>query len=100
MDGMVYRYLPDKQNDGLPPGEGTFNVCTLWLIEALTRMGRLGEARWFLEKMLLRANHLGLYSEETSPSGDQLGNFPQGLTHMGLISAAYNLDRALDGEGV
>jgi GH15 family glucan-1,4-alpha-glucosidase len=96
LDGMLYRYSPDFPKDGLPAGEGTFNVCTFWLVEALTRMGRLGEARWLFEKMLSRANHLGLYSEETSACGDQLGNFPQALTHMGLISAAYNLDRALN----
>ncbi len=76
-------------HDGLPAGEGTFNVCSLWLVEALTRMGRLREARWLFEKILLRANHLGLDSEETAPCGEQLGNLPQALTHMGLISAAY-----------
>jgi len=48
------------------------------------------------EKMLTRANHLGLFAEETSPNGDQLGNFPQAFTHMGLISADFNLNRALD----
>jgi len=98
LDGMVYRYPPDCPNDGLSEGQGTFNVCTLWLVEALTRMGRLEEARWFFEKILARANHLGLYSEETDLRGEQLGNFPQALTHMGLISAAFNLDRALDGQ--
>lgn len=96
LDGMVYRYRPDAPNDGLEAGEGTFNVCTLWLIEALTRMGRVQEGHWLFEKMLTRANHLGLYPEETSPNGDQLGNFPQAFTHMGLISAAFNLNRALD----
>jgi GH15 family glucan-1,4-alpha-glucosidase len=95
VDGMVYRYAPHDPKDGLPIGEGTFNVCTLWLIEALTRMGRVPEARWLFEKMLSRANHLGLYSEEMSATGEQLGNFPQAFTHMGLISAAFNLDRAI-----
>src|SRR5215469_6697078 len=95
-DGMVYRYRPDAPHDGLEAGEGAFNVCTLWLIEALTRMGRVQEGHWLFEKMLTRANHLGLYPEETSPNGDQLGNFPQAFTHMGLISAAFNLNRALD----
>jgi len=96
LDGMVYRYRPDAPPDGLEAGEGTFNVCTLWLIEALTRMGRVQQGHWLFEKMLTRANHLGLYPEETSPNGDQLGNFPQAFTHMGLISAAFNLNRALD----
>jgi GH15 family glucan-1,4-alpha-glucosidase len=95
-DGMAYRYTPDHPEDGLPPGEGTFNVCTLWLVEALTRMGRIPQARWLFEKMLSRANHLGLYAEETGPSGEPLGNFPQAYTHMGLISAAYNLNRVLE----
>src|SRR3989441_418173 len=64
---------------------------------ALTRAGRLEEARFIYEKMLTYANHLGLYAEETGPSGEALGNFPQAFTHMGLISAAFNLDRRLDG---
>ncbi len=94
-DGMVYRYA-ESTDDGLKSREGTFNVCTLWLVEALTRMGRVKQAHWLFEKMLLRANHLGLYSEEMSLTGEQLGNFPQGLTHMGVISAAYNLSKALE----
>jgi GH15 family glucan-1,4-alpha-glucosidase len=98
-DGMVYRYAKST-DDGLNSREGTFNVCTLWLIEALTRMGRVQQAHWLFEKMLSRANRLGLYSEEMSPTGEQLGNFPQGLTHMGLISAAYNLSKRLEPESV
>ncbi|MFQ5445020.1 MAG: glycoside hydrolase family 15 protein, partial [Nitrospinales bacterium] len=66
-----------------------------WLVEALTRAGRLEEARTNFEKMLTYANHLGLYAEEIGLHGEQLGNFPQGFTHLGLISAAFNLDRAL-----
>ena len=83
--------------DGLTGGEGTFNMCTFWLVEALTRAGRLEEARFIFEKMLTYANHLGLYAEETGPSGEVLGSFPQAFTHMGLISAAFNLDRRLEG---
>jgi GH15 family glucan-1,4-alpha-glucosidase len=100
LDGMVYRYSPENPKDGLQAGEGTFNVCTLWLVEALTRMGRVRDAHWLFEKMLTRANHVGLYAEETSPNGDQLGNFPQAFTHMGFISAAYNLNRALDNQAI
>lgn len=96
-DGMLYRYA-SSTDDGLNSREGTFNVCTLWLIEALARMGRVQQAHWLFEKMLSRANGLGLYSEEMSVTSEQLGNFPQGLTHMGLISAAYNLSRRLDPE--
>jgi GH15 family glucan-1,4-alpha-glucosidase len=103
-DGLVYRYDPALAPDGLPGTEGTFNMCSFWLIEALTRAGRtdpklLAEARLRFEQMLGYANHLGLYAEQTGPSGEALGNFPQAFTHLGLISAAFNLDRALGGSG-
>ena len=75
--------------------EGTLNLSTFWLVEALTRAGRLEEARLIFEKMLTYANHLGLYAEQIGPAGEALGNFPQAFTHLSLISAAYNLDRAL-----
>ncbi|MCI0683029.1 MAG: glycoside hydrolase family 15 protein [Gemmataceae bacterium] len=99
-DSLVYRYEIGKgAGDGLTGQEGTFNMCTFWLVEALTRAGRLEEARFIFEKMLTYANHLGLYAEETGPCGQALGNFPQAFTHIGIISAAYNLDRKL-GHGV
>ncbi len=99
-DGLVYRYDPRRSDDGLPGTEGSFNLCSFWLVEALTRAGqaepcRLDQARLLFEQMLGYANHLGLYAEETGPSGEALGNFPQAFTHLALISAAYNLDRAL-----
>ena len=102
-DGLVYRYDPRQAPDGLPGEEGTFNMCSFWLIEALTRAGRtdpklLAEARLRFEQMLGYANHLGLYAEQTGPSGEALGNFPQAFTHLGLISSAFNLDRALSGK--
>ena len=75
-------------------------ICTFWLVEALTRSGRLNDARYLFERMLGYSNHLGLYSEEIGISGDLLGNFPQGFTHLGLISAAFNLDRALGRGGI
>ena len=96
-DSLVHRYSPRASPDGLQGGEGTFSLCTFWLVEALTRSGRLEEARIIFEKMLGFANHLGLYSEEVGPSGEALGNFPQAFTHLALISAAVNLDRALGG---
>jgi GH15 family glucan-1,4-alpha-glucosidase len=97
---LVYRYNVEETADGLRGEEGTFNICTFWLVEALTRAGRvdrarLEEARLMFEQMLGYANHLGLYAEETGPSGEALGNFPQAFTHLALISAAFNLDRAL-----
>jgi GH15 family glucan-1,4-alpha-glucosidase len=100
---LVYRYNLHFVQDGVPGDEGTFNICTFWLVEALTRAGRtdrsrLEDARLIFEKMLTYANHLGLYAEETGPSGEALGNFPQAFTHLALISAAFNLDRALSGK--
>ena len=94
-DSLVYRYDVAETADGLSGDEGTFSMCTFWLVEALTRAGRLRNARFIFEKMLSYANHLGLYSEETGPRGEALGNFPQAFTHLGLISAAFNLDRKL-----
>jgi GH15 family glucan-1,4-alpha-glucosidase len=94
-DSLVYRYNVKKTLDGLSGEEGTFSICTFWLVEALTRAGRLHEARLTFEKMLGYANHLGLYAEQIGPSGEALGNFPQAFPHLALISAAYNLDKAL-----
>jgi GH15 family glucan-1,4-alpha-glucosidase len=94
-DSLVYRYDVDESPDGVAGGEATFSLCSFWWVEALARAGRLDEARLAFEKMLTYANHLGLYSEEIGPTGEQLGNFPQAFTHLALISAAYNLDRRL-----
>ena len=94
-DSLVRRYDVAEAGDGLGGKEGTFSMCTFWLVEALTRAGRVEEAQLVFEKMLGYANHLGLYAEEVGPSGEALGNFPQAFTHLALISAAYNLDRAL-----
>jgi GH15 family glucan-1,4-alpha-glucosidase len=100
-NSLVYRYNQLASPDGLPGEEGTFNICTFWLVEALTRAGKvdrplLDQARLIFEGMLGYANHVGLFAEETSMTGEALGNFPQALTHLALISAAYNLDQALD----
>jgi GH15 family glucan-1,4-alpha-glucosidase len=94
-DSLVHRYRTDG-SDGFTEPEGTFNLCSFWYVEALTRAGRVDQARRTFEKMLTYANHLGLYAEEIGPSGEALGNFPQAFTHLGLISAAVSLDRALD----
>jgi GH15 family glucan-1,4-alpha-glucosidase len=98
--GLVHRYDVDKTDDGLAGQEGTFNLCTFWLVEAMTRAGksdpvRLDKARLLFEQMLGYSNHLGLYAEETGANGEALGNFPQAFTHFVLISAAFNLDRTL-----
>ena len=97
-DSLVYRYDPQDSPDGVRGAEGTFSACSFWYVEALTRAGRLEEARLAFEKMLTYGNHLGLYAEEISRTGEQQGNFPQALTHLALISAAFNLDRALDSQ--
>jgi GH15 family glucan-1,4-alpha-glucosidase len=94
-DSLVYRYNVETSPDGVDGSEATFSLCSFWWVEALARAGRLDEARLAFEKMLTYANHLGLYSEEIGPTGEQLGNFPQAFTHLALISAAYNLDRQL-----
>ena len=110
-DSLVYRYnsaghnTPAGFDDGLTGAEGTFNMCTFWLVEALTRAGRqdrskLAQARLIFEKMLGYGNHLGLFAEETGLSGEALGNYPQAFTHLALISSAYNLDRTLDEVGL
>jgi GH15 family glucan-1,4-alpha-glucosidase len=90
--GLVTRY---RNKDGLDGGEGSFTTCTFWYVECLARAGRLEEAQHAMEKALGFANHLGLYSEELSIIGEPLGNFPQALTHLAMISAAHFLDRRL-----
>jgi GH15 family glucan-1,4-alpha-glucosidase len=94
-DSLVYRYDPAASPDGLRGDEGTFSICSFWYVEAMVHAGRIDEARLAFEKMLTYANHLGLYAEEISNTGEQQGNFPQAFTHLALISAAFNLDRAL-----
>jgi len=120
--GLVYRYNTEKSLDGngLPKSrsdsssssifadwsgvggrEGAFSMCTFWLVEALTRAGvydgkYLIRAINIFENMLSFSNHLGMFSEEIARSGEQLGNTPQAFSHLALISAAFNLDRATE----
>jgi len=99
-DSLVYRYRRGENfSDGLTAQEGTFSMCSFWYVECLSRMGDLPKARFFFEKMLGYANHLGLYGEELGPRAQHLGNFPQAFTHLALISAAYDLDRRLSAAG-
>jgi GH15 family glucan-1,4-alpha-glucosidase len=96
-DCLVYRYRPDcAASDGLVGEEGTFSMCTFWYVECLSRAGEIEKARLYFEKMLGYANHLGLYAEQLGFEGEHLGNFPQAFTHLGLISAALNLDKQLN----
>jgi GH15 family glucan-1,4-alpha-glucosidase len=100
-DSLVYRYQGEAAApDGLAGREGTFTMCSFWYVECLARGGQLTKARFAFDKMLGFANHVGLYAEELGPEGEHLGNFPQAFTHLGLISAAYFLDRSLSGAGL
>ena len=100
-DVLVRRYeTGDGDNvDGLSGAEGAFTPCCFWLVECLARSGQVRRARLHFEKLVSYANELGLFSEEIGPGGEQLGNMPQALTHLALISAAHTLDAALDKRG-
>ncbi len=96
-DPHVFRYDIDAAaDDGLAGHEGTFSICSFWLVEALAKAGRLEEARLSLEHMLTYANHVGLYSEEIASTGEALGNFPQAFTHLALIHACMSVNEATD----
>lgn len=94
-DALVYRYRNSQTGDGLEGEEGSFTCCSFWFVECLARAGQIEKARLLFNKLLGHANHLGLFSEQIGRSGHQLGNFPQALTHLALISAATYLDRGL-----
>jgi GH15 family glucan-1,4-alpha-glucosidase len=99
-DGFVHRYDTDLEIDGLPPGEGTFLLCTFWLVDNYALQGRHDEARALFERLLDLCNDVGLLAEEYDPAaGHFLGNFPQAFSHIGLINSACNLSRA-DGPAV
>lgn len=90
--GFVFRY---RAADGLPGDEGTFTVCTFWLVQCLAELGDLDRARALFENLASFANDVGLFSEELDPAtGEALGNFPQAFTHIGLVNAAWAIARA------
>jgi len=94
-DDLLYRYELDT-DDGLPPGEAAFLPCSFWLVEALAIAGRSDEAQRIFDTLVLRANDLGLYSEEIDRhTGALLGNFPQALTHIGFMNAALCLNEKM-----
>lgn len=99
-DSLVYRYLSEGKRKEDPSGqEGTFSMCSFWYVECLSRAGDHLKARFYFEKMLGYANHVGLYAEELGPCSEHLGNYPQAFTHLALISAAYDLNRRLEQGG-
>ncbi|MBA2298022.1 MAG: glycoside hydrolase family 15 protein [Actinobacteria bacterium] len=97
-DGLVLRYLNEEglNADGLSGEEGTFTICSFWLVSCLAQAGELERAERLFDRLAGYANDLGLLAEEIDPtSGEQLGNFPQAFSHVGLITAAWELDRAM-----
>jgi GH15 family glucan-1,4-alpha-glucosidase len=93
-DGLIVRYRPQEELDGLPPGEGAFVACSFWLAEALALAGERDEARALYERLRELRNDLGLLAEEYDPAaGRQLGNFPQAFSHLALVDTAFTLSR-------
>jgi len=96
--GLVLRYDTSKVTDGLPPGEGVFLACSFWMVSSLKAIGRLDDARALFERLLALRNDLGLLSEEYDIGRHRLvGNFPQALSHIALVNAAFDIE---DGAGV
>ncbi|HEX2126856.1 MAG TPA: glycoside hydrolase family 15 protein [Thermoleophilaceae bacterium] len=97
-DGLVLRYRTDETDDGLTGEEGSFTICSFWLVSALVEIGEISRGRDLCEKLLSHASPLGLYAEEIDPrSGRHLGNFPQAFTHLALINAVMHVIRADQG---
>jgi len=104
VDGLVLRYRPQETDDGLSGEEGTFTICSFWLVSALVEIGEIERARRLCEKLLGLASPLELYGEEIDPhTGRHLGNFPQAFTHLALINAVMHLiaaEQAAEAGGV
>jgi GH15 family glucan-1,4-alpha-glucosidase len=98
VDEMVLRYRVEETDDGFSGEEGTFTICSFWLVSALTEIGEVDRARALCEKLLSHASPLHLYAEEIDPhSGAHLGNFPQAFSHLALINAVIHLIRVDEG---
>ncbi len=94
-DGFVLRYRTESGHDGLPAGEGAFLACSFWMVSALKMLGRNQDARRLFERLLAVRNDVGLLAEEYDPKAKrQLGNFPQALSHIALVNAAFEFTRA------
>jgi len=96
VDGLVLRYAEHAADDGLPPGEGAFLLCTFWLADNLTLLGEWSAARDLYERLLSLRNDVGLLSEQYDPRSHRLlGNFPQAFSHVALVNTAYNLSQTV-----
>jgi GH15 family glucan-1,4-alpha-glucosidase len=94
-NGLVLRYRVDETDDGVSGEEGTFTICSFWLVSALCEIGELERARALCQRLLSHASPLGLFAEEIDTrSGRHLGNFPQAFTHLALINAVMHVIRA------
>ncbi len=94
-DGFVLRYRTEQVDDGLPAGEGAFLACSFWMVTALSMLGRDDDARRLFERLLNLRNDVGLLAEEYDPRAKrQVGNFPQALSHIALINAAFGFTRS------
>ena len=99
VDGLVLRYRVKETDDGLSGEEGSFTICSFWLVSALAEIGERLRARHLCEKLLSFASPLDLYAEELDPrSGRHLGNFPQAFTHLALINAVMHVIRDEEGQ--
>jgi alpha,alpha-trehalase len=95
VEGLVLRYQVGETDDGFGSEEGTFTICSFWLVSALVEIGELTRARALCEKLLSHASLLGLYAEQIDArTGRQLGNFPQAFTHLALVNAVMHIIRA------
>src|SRR5262249_62183688 len=100
-DGLVLRYRTTETDDGLSGSEGSFTICSFWLVSALVEIGNIARARDLCDKLLSHASPLDLYAEEIDPrSGRHLGNFPQAFTHLALINAVMHVIHAEQGEHI
>jgi GH15 family glucan-1,4-alpha-glucosidase len=94
-EGFVLRYRVDETDDGLSGEEGTFTICSFWLVSALIEIGEIERGRRLCERLLSYASPLELYAEELDPhTGRHLGNFPQAFTHLALVNAVVHVIRA------
>jgi GH15 family glucan-1,4-alpha-glucosidase len=100
-EGLVLRYRVKETDDGFEGDEGTFTICSFWLVSALAEIGETSRARQLCEKLLGHASPLGLFAEELDPrTGRHLGNFPQAFTHLALINAVMHVIRVEEQEAL